>query len=325
MALTTSGLHHITAIASDPQRNLDFYAGLLGLRFVKRTVNFDAPDTYHFYFGDAPGAPGTLLTFFPWPHAARGRRGAGEPVALSYSVPPGALGFWRARLEAAGVPATAFERFGELGLSLSDPDGMTVELIETTDDPATPWPETGIPAEFALRAFHSVTLTTRDRQGSADFLVGLLGYQRIGEEDGRLRYALPGDAPGRLIDLTPVDAELGRVALGAGSIHHVAFRTVDDAEQQRWRMQVAALGRPATPVQDRQYFRSIYFREPGGVLYEIATDGPGFAIDEDPAALGERLMLPPQYEERRAMLERMLPPLVLPATHEVELGRPGDH
>lgn len=313
MPLTTRGLHHITAIAGDPQRNLDFYAGLLSLRFVKRTVNFDAPDTYHFYFGDAPGAPGTLLTFFPWPQAAPGRRGAGEPVALSYSVPPGALEFWQARLDVAGVPATAFERFGEVGLSFSDPDGMTVELIASASNPATPWPMAGIPTEFALRGFHSVTLTIRDPQGSADFLVGLLGYRRVGEEAGRLRYSLAGDAPGRLVELTPAEEGLGRVGLGAGSIHHVAFRTVDDAEQQRWRMQVAALGRPATPVQDRQYFRSIYFREPGGVLYEIATDGPGFAIDEDPAALGERLMLPPQYEERRAMLERTLPPLQVPA------------
>lgn len=312
MPLTTSGLHHITAIAGDPQRNLDFYAGLLGLHFVKRTVNFDAPDTYHFYFGDAPGAPGTLLTFFPWPLAAPGRRGAGEPVALSYSVLPGALEFWQARLDAVGVPAATFERFGEAGLTFSDPDGMAVELIESASDPATPWPVAGIPAEFALRAFHSVTLSTRDPQSSADFLVGLLGYQRVGEEAGHLRYTLAGDAPGRLVELTPAADGLGRVGLGAGSIHHVAFRTADDAEQQRWRMQVAALGRPATPVQDRQYFRSIYFREPGGVLYEIATDGPGFAIDEDPAAFGERLMLPPQYEERRAMLEHTLPPLQMP-------------
>lgn len=312
MALTTTGIHHITAIASDPQRNLDFYAGLLGLRLVKRTVNFDAPDTYHFYFGDEAGSPGTLLTFFPWPHAAPGRRGAGEPVALSYSVPPAARAFWEARLRAAGVENAAFERFGERGLRLRDPDGMVVDLVESAGDPADPWLAAGIPSETALRGLHGVTLTVSEVQSSSDFLVGLLGLRYVGQDGDVVRHVVLSEAPGRIVDLVAAPEGLGRTRLGAGSIHHVAFRAIDDAEQRRWRMQVAALGRPATPVQDRQYFRSIYFREPGGVLYELATDGPGFAIDEAPAALGETLKLPPQYEERRAMLERTLPALRLP-------------
>ena len=313
MELTTPGIHHVTAIAGDPQRNLDFYAVTLGQRFIKRTVNFDVPETYHFYFGDEHGDPGTILTFFSWPHLGPGRRGVGETSALSYSAPPGALDYWRERLAKVGVDAAGFERFGEQGIAFNDPDGITVELIEAEVDERYAWAGGPIPLASALRGFHSVTLTVGDLQRSADFLTGLFGYRSVGQEGERVRYVAAGDAPGRIIDFLPAAPELGRGREGAGIVHHVAFRTADDAEQLRWRMQVAEVGRPVTAVQDRQYFNSIYFREPGGVLFEIATDGPGFAIDEDATRLGSALMLPPQYEPMRAELERSLPRLSVPS------------
>jgi glyoxalase family protein len=313
MELTTLGIHHVTAIAGDPQRNLDFYTGTLGQRFVKRTVNFDVPETYHFYFGDEIGDPGTVLTFFPWPHLGPGRRGAGETTALSYNVPAGALGYWRERLATIGVEVSEFERFGESGIAFSDPDGITVELLEADADDRYAWAGGPIPLAAALRGFHSVTLMVRDVQSSADFLTGLFGYRRIGQEGARVRYAADGAAPGRIVDFVAAAEDVGRGREGTGIIHHVAFRTANDVEQLRWRMQVAEVGRPVTPVQDRQYFNSIYFREPGGVLFEIATDGPGFAIDESVTQLGSSLKLPPQYEPMRADLERNLPPLSVPS------------
>ncbi len=311
---TIAGFHHITAIAGDPQRNLDFYARVLGQRFVKRTVNFDAPDTYHFYFADYAGSPGTVLTFFPWTRARVGVKGSGEAAAVAYNVPPESLGDWSARLEAAGfAPAQQTERFGERLLRVQDPDGMEVELVGAAQRPAVEaWVGGPVPSGMELGGFHSTTLQVRDVEASAVVLRELFGWQEVGREGSRTRYAVAGSGdpsvPGRIIDLLHVpDLPPGR--MGAGIIHHVAFRTPDEAAQERWRALLLAEGFNVTPVRDRQYFRSIYFTEPNGVLYEIATDAPGFGWDEPLDALGETLKLPPWLEPRRAELEATLPPI----------------
>ncbi|MDR7485990.1 MAG: ring-cleaving dioxygenase [Armatimonadota bacterium] len=310
------GIHHVTAIASDPQANLDFYAGVLGLRLVKRTVNFDDPGTYHLYYGDGVGTPGTLMTFFPWPGAPRGQVGAGMVSATAFAIPPGALPFWQARLRAHGViveePGVRFD--GDV-LTFTDPDGLPLELVtDGTADDARAWTGGPVPPQAALRGVHSVTLTVAglgEDCGSTRAVLERLGWQVAAQVGARTRYVLGAGGPGATLDLVCAPAA-PRGQYAAGTVHHVAWRTPDDAHQSGWRERVREAGLDVTPVQDRQYFRSIYFREPGGVLFEIATDPPGFTVDESPEMLGSGLRLPPWLEPMRPRLERTLPPLRSP-------------
>lgn len=308
-----AGFHHITAIASDAQRNLDFYVGLLGQRLVKQTVNFDAPQVYHFYFADGVGSPGTVLTFFPWASARAGRRGVGETAAVAYNVGQGGLSFWRERFARASVSLVADEvRFGEPLIAVLDPDGLRIELVEAGDTPQVgQWHNGPIPAEFELRGFHSATLQVRDAEASAVLLRENFGWSLLGQEGNRSRYGIEGDVPGRIVDLLETP-DAAHAVEGAGSVHHIAFRTLDDAAEALWREALLAERFDVTPVRDRSYFHSIYFREPNGVLYEIATDTPGFATDEGVDELGTSLKLPAWLEPRRAEIVAKLAPITLP-------------
>jgi glyoxalase family protein len=304
------GLHHVTAIASDPQRNLDFYTQVLGLRFVKRTVNFDDPGTYHFYFGDDAGSPGTILTFFPWPGATKGRPGAGEVTRTAFSVPLSSLDYWQQRLRGHGISVERTEkRFDEKVLSLSDPDGMKIELAGHAEAGGVKAPRFATVApEYAIRGFFGVTLHEQDLNDTVQIL-GVMGFEKIAEEANRVRFAAEGKALGNHIDLL-IDRNARYGALGAGSVHHVAFRVKDDAAQLEWRREITKYV-DATPVKDRTYFHSVYFREPGGVLFELATDPPGFAYDEPLESLGEELRIPTWLEPQRSAIERSLAPITL--------------
>jgi glyoxalase family protein len=307
------GLHHVTAIASDPQRNLDFYTEVLGLRFVKRTINFDDPGTYHFYFGDDAGSPGTILTFFPWPHARRGHAGAGEVTHTAYSIAQGSLDYWEQRLRDRGVLAertgTRFNGAEEV-LTLADPDGMKIELVAHADAPnLTPSRYADVPAEHALRGFFGVTLLERSLDRTAGTMK-LLGFEPVATDGNRTRFVSPAGASlGNHVDVV-ADPNASYGHPGAGSVHHIAYRAKDDAAQLAWRDEIAK-HIDVTPVLDRQYFHSIYFREPGGVLFELATDPPGFGIDEPPETLGESLRLPPWVEPQRALVEARVLPIEL--------------
>ncbi|GAA5512013.1 hypothetical protein Dcar01_00727 [Deinococcus carri] len=307
------GLHHITVMASDPQRNIDFYSQTLGQRLVKVTVNFDDPGTYHLYYGDLTGQPGTIMTHFPWPGAKRGVRGNGEVVATAYSAPRGSEGYWRTRLGEQGYALHESERFGERVLTLEDPDGTWVDLVFEAGQPVQPWPAGPVPAEHALRGFHSVTAWVGDTGLVRDLLVGHLGFTEVGQEadaEGtRTRFRGSGDGVGLFVDVVERPGK-PRGSFGAGSVHHVALRTRDDAEQAAYLTGLGAAGYQPTPVQDRQYFHSIYFREPNGVLFEIATDAPGFPDDEPVAELGRHLKLPAWYEAQRPAIEAHLPRIV---------------
>lgn len=303
------GLHHVTAIASDPQRNLDFYTQVLGLRFVKRTVNFDDPGTYHFYFGDDIGSPGTILTFFPWPGAAPGRVGAGEVCATAFSIPPDTSPFWAERLRSKNVSFTEGQRFGARLLTLQDPDGMIVELVEHSETDPTRAPRySDIHAACAIQGFYAVTLLERSLEQTAQ-LLQLMGLAKVAEEEGRIRFAPAGAAFGRFIDIK-IDPQAHAGRMGAGTVHHIAFRNLDDAAQAEWRKTLSR-HLSVTPVQDRTYFHSIYFREPGGVLFEMATDNPGFLIDEPVETLGEALRIPEWSQPIRQAIEARLAPLTL--------------
>ena len=308
------GLHHVTAIASDPQRNLDFYVGLLGLRFVKRTVNFDDPGAYHFYFGDRRGTPGTILTFFPWPGVRRGIRGTGQIEATAFAISTDSVGYWAERLKEQHVPAErTASRFGEEVIRFVDPDGLLLELIASNSlVPVERWPDSPIPPEHALHGFHSVSAALEGYEKTARLLTDTFGYRLIEESGNRFRFTSGDDsAPGRIVDLLCLpDSGVGRVA--AGSVHHIAFRARDEQEQIQWREQLVDLGFNVTPVIDRIYFHSIYFREPGGVLFEIATEPPGFTFDETIEELGSRLRLPPWLESARSQIEKILPAIHLP-------------
>jgi catechol 2,3-dioxygenase-like lactoylglutathione lyase family enzyme len=300
MTKSTPGIHHVTAIASDPQRNLEFYTRLLGLRLVKLTVNFDVPETYHLYYGDEAGRPGTILTFFPWPDAPKGRAGTGQAAVVAFSVPEGALGHWMDRLRTHGID---FEgpgmRFDEQFLEFRDPDGLRLELVS----------QAGAGGR-AIRGFHSVTLWEQGHERTAELLMETLGFRFTGQAGNRFRYRAGAGGPGGILDVLDLPGTpLGRVAVG--TVHHVAWRAADQVEQQAWREEIARQGFNVTPVIDREYFRSIYFREPGGVLFEIATDPPGFTVDEPLEELGTHLRLPRWLEPRRRELERSLPPLQL--------------
>ncbi|HEX3747444.1 MAG TPA: ring-cleaving dioxygenase [Bryobacteraceae bacterium] len=309
-----SGIHHITAIAGDPQTNINFYAGLLGLRLVKLTVNFDDPTTYHLYYGDGVGHPGTILTFFPWPSAPKGRRGAGQVTGTAFAIPADAIDFWSDRLAAHGVAVEGpFDRFGEKVLAFSDPDGMGVELIATAAAPADRAYDAGpVPLKFAIRGFHSATLSEADRAATASLLADTMGFELVAQDDNRFRYAAASNESARFLDVLDVPKERhGRVLVG--SVHHIAFRTADDAQQLAWQGELSKLGYGVSPVMDRKYFHSIYYREPGNILFEVATDPPGFAVDEAPGELGSHLVLPAWLEPERARLQAVLPPVTMPA------------
>lgn len=304
-----AGLHHVTAIASNPQRTLGFYTGDLGLRFVKRTVNFDDPGTYHFYFGDDTGTPGTILTFFPWPGATPGYRGAGETIATAFSIPAGSLQFWRERLASKEIPATEDVHFGNVHLVFQDPDGMVIEFVEQAIAQRTFAPRySDVPAEYAIQGFFGTTLLERNIHRT-QALLDMMGFYKTDEEGNRTRFAPAGDARGRFLDIVVEnDAHAGR--MGAGTVHHIAFRAADDTAQLEWREELSPHVN-VTSVQDRTYFHSIYFREPGGVLFEIATDNPGFLIDEPIESLGEGLKIPSWFESHRSQIESQVAPITL--------------
>jgi glyoxalase family protein len=309
---TISGIHHITAIASDAQRNLDFYAGLLGMRLVKRTINFDDPGTYHFYFGDELGRPGTLLTFFPWSGMPRGHRGAGEVTAIAFAIPDTALDYWRARLESHGIAHRASRSGLDAGaIAFVDPDGLELELVSSSEAGSIAgWAGGPAPAEAAVRGVHAATIAVGDPGRTSELLTEVMGFRELGRVDARTRFRSEAGGLGSIVDLVTEPAARGR--MGAGSVHHIAWRAVDDAAQARWRTRVVEWGLFPTEVLDRQYFHSIYFREPGGVLFEIATDPPGFTTDETPDRLGTSLKLPPWLEQNLSAIERALPVLEPP-------------
>ena len=312
MSIKFPGIHHVTAIAEDPQENVDFYVGILGLRLVKKTVNFDDPGSYHLYYGDAAGNPGTIMTFFSWPGAARGRIGTGQVSATSFAVPQESLDYWVERLLQHGVHfEQPVRRFDEKVLAISDPDGLAVELVAR---PGTiggeVWEESQVPSEHEIRGISGVTLSEQFGKTTADLMESFLGFERVEEEDGRVRYLTAGSGGSFADILAQPEGPTGQTAVG--TVHHVAWRAPDDATQQDWRGEIESRGFHVTPVLDRNYFRSIYFREPGGVLFEIATDQPGFAVDEESDHLGENLKLPPWLEKNREHIEEVLPPVHLP-------------
>jgi glyoxalase family protein len=305
-----NGLHHITAIAGPAQENLDFYAGVLGMRLVKRSVNQDDPGTYHLFYADAEGRPGTDLTFFPWAQLAPSRAGHGLAMEVGLEVPPGSLSFWGSRLEGYGTANIRSEvRFGQRVLAFDDAHGLHVALVEGDGKrPFTPWEGSPVPAERQIRGLFGAQLWEREARTTTTFLTEVLGFKQLGSENGWTRYGFP-DVPG-VVDIreTP-DARHGM--WGVGSVHHLAWRVSDEDHQIRIRARVESGGARATAVIDRFWFKSVYFKEPGGVLFELATDGPGFSVDEDPAHLGESLVLPPWLEVHRAAIHRALPPLSL--------------
>jgi glyoxalase family protein len=313
MNATILGIHHITAIADDPQRNVDFYAGVLGLRLVKVTVNFDDPNSYHLYYGDGCGHAGTILTFFAWPGAHRGRRGNSQVTATSFAIPQGSTQFWLDRFAAKAVdfgnPET---RFGQAVIPFSDHDGTYLELIETpATDSSHIWRENDVPPENAISGFHSATLSQTGYERTADLLTRTMGFRLVSQEQNRFRYEVTNGGPGRTVDLicAPGGTE-GRVAVG--TVHHIAWRTADDAQQLEWLGELNRLGYNLSPVMDRVYFHSIYYREPGGILFEIATDPPGFSVDEPVEKLGSALKLPPWLEQHRQRIEAALPKIHRP-------------
>lgn len=303
------GLHHITAIAGDAQRNYDFYTGVLGLRLVKKTVNFDDPGTYHFYFGNETGSPGTILTFFPWTGVQRGRTGTGMATEIGYSVPAGSLSFWKQRLETAGVQHTLTEGvFGESFITFEDPDGLVLKLVEKADDNRAAWLGSDVKADAALKGFHSVTLELKNKDATARVLTQVLGYKSVANEGNRTRFVTDTVATANVVDL--VEDSQGRPGVTAGGTnHHVAFRVQNEEDLMKMRQKVLDAGMYITEKIDRNYFYSLYFREPGGVLFEIASDNPGFATDEKVEELGTHLMLPAQYEKNRQRIEKVLPVL----------------
>lgn len=312
---TVGGLHHVTAIAGPAQENLDFYAGVLGMRLVKKSVNQDDPGTYHLFYADAEGHPGSDLTFFPWSRMAPRQDGHGLSTEVSLAVPPDALDFWERRLARYKVSTAPREqRFGHRVLPVVDPHGLRLALVESAGALArdfTPWDGSPVPVERQIRGLESARLLERDPTLTVSFLTTVLGFEHLGADGSWQRYGVNGGASGCYVDIQGApDARRG--AWGVGSIHHLAWRVPDEAHQLDVRQQVADAGRRPTPVIDRFWFQSVYFLEPGGVLFELATDGPGFSVDEDPARLGETLVLPPWLEQQRPAIEAVLPPLRSP-------------
>lgn len=305
MSKKTMGIHHITAIVGHPQENVDFYAGVFGLRLVKQTVNFDDPGTYHLYFGDEGGKPGTIITFFPWAGARQGTIGDGQVGVTSYVVPKGALEFWENRLAKFKIPFTKMERFGEQYLEFDDPHGLHLEIVEREEGEVNTWNFSGVTPEVAIKGFGGATLLSSQPNKTAVLLEKVMGLEFVGKEGDFARYRSSADI-GNVIDLKLTS--IGRGRMGVGTVHHIAWRASDDQDQLEWQKYVAANGYGVTPVQDRNYFNAIYFREHGEILFEIATDPPGFAHDESLETMGEKLMLPAQYEQHREQIERGLLP-----------------
>ena len=312
---TIRGLHHITAIAGPAQENLDFYAGVLGMRLVKKSVNQDDPGTYHLFYADAEGHPGTDLTFFPWAQMAPSRMGHGLSTEVSLAVPPGSLVFWSARLQRYGIKMSTPEvRFSEQVLPMKDTHGLGVALVESASAltrPFTPWEESPVPPEHQIRGLETARMDEASLSLSSAFLKDAMGFREIGLEDGWHRFGVGEGKSGQYVDVREF-AGTRRGAWGTGSVHHLAWRVDDKAHQLEVRESVARGGAQPTPVIDRFWFQSVYFKEPGGVLFELATDGPGFAVDEEAAHLGETLVLPPWLEADRAAIEAALPPLSAP-------------
>ena len=317
MSVRPHGIHHVTCIAGDAQENLDFYAGVLGMRLVKRSVNQDDPGTYHLFYADAEGHPGTDLTFFPWPGLTQGRNGAGQASEVQLAVPRGALAFWMDRLADHAVDFGNEEtRFGDAALPLRDPHGLHVVLVETDDEREfTPWKDSPVPVESQIRGIHAMRVLERRVETTEAFLTDVLGFEAAGDEDGWGRFGLAGGGSGRWLEVAPVPGgpEAPRALGGRGSVHHIAWRMPDEQAERALRAEVAQAGAHPTDIIDRFWFRSVYFKEPGGVLFELATDGPGFTADEALAHLGEKLVLPPWLESARPTIEAKLPPLSGPA------------
>ncbi|MBL8209973.1 MAG: ring-cleaving dioxygenase [Bryobacterales bacterium] len=307
------GIHHVTAMSGAPQANLDFYAGVLGLRLVKLTVNYDDPGTYHLYYGDGRGSPGTILTFFPWPGAMRGRNGAGMATEIVFSAPAGSLEYWQERLQQAGVATGAVtERFGERVFAFQDSDGLRLAIAESAAVPGyQAWGESAVPAAYALQGVHSVTLTEADARATEKHLAEVMELGEVGREGTRARFRFGDGGAGRMVDVVQ-DDQAGRGRVSAGAVHHVAWRVADDETELYWQGRLMKDGSHVSPVMDRTYFHSIYWREPGGVLFEIATDPPGFTVDEAMESLGGKLILPQWLEPMREDLEGRLPKLTLP-------------
>jgi glyoxalase family protein len=304
------GIHHVTAIAGNPSRNVNFYTRTLGLRLIKRTVNFDDPGTYHLYYGDERGKPGTILTFFPWEHAATGRNGSGMTEETAFRIPADSIGYWTHRLIEKGVSHKAIERrFGDPTLSFIDPDGMSLALVGIVGlSSELAWSDGTIPAEHAIRGFHGVTLMLDAAAPTGAILTDVFGFAERGREGAFVRYAADRTDPGGIVTIRETGGFLP-ARMGPGSVHHIAFRARDDVQQAEMAATARRHGLRPTEQLDRNYFRSVYFREPGGILFEIATDAPGFAIDEPVESLGRALKLPPFLESRRREIEAALPPI----------------
>ena len=314
---TIPGIHHVTCITRDVQKCTDFYVGVLGLRFVKKSINQDLPDTYHIYFGDYLGSPGTAMTFFGWPTWPRQKVGSGQVTTVSFAVPAGAVDFWSNRLRKLGVDHRRVSRFDAEAILLRDADGIELELVgDAEDERWKPWSDSPVDRDHAIRGFHSVTLTLGEAAATLDLLTTTMGFLEQAKDGNRTRLETGAGGPHSIVDVVESpDGPEGSES--TGTVHHVAWRAQDAATQTSWRELLLRAGRNVTPVIDRWYFKSIYYREPGGVLFEIATDGPGFTIDESPEKLGTTLSLPPWFQVRRDQLDEVLPPIVVPATATV--------
>jgi glyoxalase family protein len=310
------GIHHVTCITGDVQKNVDFYVGVLGLRFVKKSINQDMPDTYHLYFADYLGSPGTAMTFFGWPTWPSRRAGSGQVMTVAFSVPEGSVDFWTGRLRKLGLEYERVTRFGSEVVGLHDPDGIEIELVAARSDlEIKPWLDGPVPPEHGIHGFHSVAMVVAGSAATTELLSQTMGFREVGREDMRTRFATGPGGPGSFLDvIESPEGPVGEESIG--TVHHVAWRAPSDAAQEQWREVLVAAGRNVTPVIDRWYFRSIYYREPGGVLFEIATDGPGFTVDEKPEELGSSLSLPPWFQVRRDQLDQTLTPFVVPVTEK---------
>ena len=306
MSKQTKGIHHISAIVGDPQENADFYAGVLGLRLVKKTVNFDDPKTYHLYFGNNRGDPGTIITFFPWPNAYQGVIGGGQVGVTTYAVPVGAFSFWEERLIQFQIEYTITERFGERYLTFADTHGLLLEIVERAEGERNTWSFNGVTPEVAIKGFGGAILLSGRPEQTAKLLQETMGLEKVGRDGDIIRFKALGEI-GNIIDLKETAVKIGQ--MGVGTVHHIAWRAQDDKEQLEWKHHIGTNGYGVTPVQDRNYFKAIYFREHGGILFEIATDPPGFLHDESEETMGQGLMLPLRFEQYREQLEQKLSPI----------------
>ncbi len=314
MPAAMPGIHHVTSITGDVQKNVDFYVSVLGLRFVKKSINQDLPDTYHLYFADYLGSPGTAMTFFGWPTWPARRAGSGQVMSVAFAVPGSSLDFWSKRLRELGIEHERVARFDSDLIGLHDPDGIEIELVGARSDlNVTPWRDSPVPEEHAIHGFHSVALVVAESAATFELLTETMGFREVARDGLRTRFETGAGGPDAIVDvIDSPDGPVGEESIG--TVHHVAWRAPDDAAQKRWRETLVAAGRNVTPVIDRYYFKSIYYREPGGVLFEIATDTPGFTVDEAPEALGSSLSLPPWFQVRRDQLDDNLTPIVVPTT-----------